>query len=86
MLLVDPVIPRALDGLRAGLDVAGRIVEVTYRVRERGCSPVTLSLNGTPLAFERGPNPYRTGAALVDMPAFVARLRKGENELVVTLE
>ena len=85
-LLVDPVIPRALDGLRARLDLAERSVDVTYRVRERGCGPVTLTLNGTPLAFERGLNPYRSGAACVEMQMFAGRLRNGTNDLVVTLE
>jgi cellobiose phosphorylase len=82
---VDPVLPRALDGLRAGLEVAGRPLEVVYRVGERGSGPRALELNGAPLAFERDPNPWRTGGASVPISALRERLRAGANTLVVEL-
>jgi cellobiose phosphorylase len=82
---VDPVLPRALDGLRAAFDLGGRTVEVEYRVGARGCGPTALTLNGTPLAFERDANPYRSGAAVVAMEAVRAALGDGANALVVEL-
>ena len=84
-VVLDPVMPKSLDGLRARLDVHGRSVEVTYRIARRGCSPAALTLNGTPLAFEREPNPYRPGAARVAMSDFIAH--GGErNALIIDLE
>src|SRR5262245_6453176 len=82
---VDPVLPRALDGLRAGLALEGRPLEVVYRVGERGFGPRSLELNGAPLAFERAPNPWRTGGAWVPVSALRERLRAGANTLVVEL-
>ncbi len=82
---VDPVLPRALDGLRVVLEVAGRPLEVVYRVGERGFGPEALVLNGTPLAFERGPNPWRSGGAVVPMGALRQRLLDRANTLVVEL-
>jgi cellobiose phosphorylase len=84
-LVIDPVLPRALDGLRAALEIAGQPVEVEYRVGPRGFGPTAVSLNGSALAFERGDNPYRTGGARVAMSAVRERLHSGANTLVVEL-
>jgi len=80
---IDPVMPRALDGLRARVDIGGRSVEVRYRVGQRGYGPQALACNGTPLPFTRESNPYRDGGALVAMEAFRKALRDGGNELVI---
>jgi cellobiose phosphorylase len=79
-VVFDPVLPRALDGLRARLDVNGVPLEVVYRIRERGYGPTALALDGRPLAFEREANPYRTGG--VELP--ISALRSGT--LVIELE
>lgn len=84
-LVLDPVMPSALDGLRATLPIGGHIVELLYRVGTKDCGPVGLELNGSPLPFMRGANPYRTGAAEVSMPDLAARLQPNANLLVVHL-
>ncbi len=82
-LVVDPVMPSGLDGLQARLPVAGRWVDVVYRLGAKGHGPTRLELNGEVLAFTRGLNPYRTGAAEVAMAAIEALLSSGDNRLVV---
>jgi cellobiose phosphorylase len=82
---VDPVLPRALDGLRAEVELDGRPVTVEYRVGPRGHGPRALVLNGAPLAFEREENPYREGGARVAMDALRARLGGGHNALRIEL-
>jgi cellobiose phosphorylase len=82
---VDPVLPRALDGLRATLAIEGQSVEVTYRVGARGFGPRAVALNGAPLAFARDANPYRSGGVDIEMDAVRALLRDGPNALVVEL-
>jgi 1,2-beta-oligoglucan phosphorylase len=83
-LVIDPVLPRALDGLRAQLEVNGIPLDVVYRVGARGHGPTALSLDGAPLAFEREPNPYRTGGAEIPVAALGSPgLRR--RELVVDL-
>ena len=84
-LVVDPVLPRALDGLRATIELAGRPVEVRYRVGARGYGPTSLKLDGEPLPFARGRNPYREAGAHVAMDALRARLRAGAHALDVEL-
>jgi cellobiose phosphorylase len=85
-LTLDPVLPRWLDGLVAVLDLEESEVEIAYRIRQRGYGPTALALNDRPLRFEREPNPYRTGAAVVSMADVRERLVAGVNRLVVELE
>ena len=82
-LVVDPVMPSALDGLQARLPLAGRWVGVEYRIGAKGHGPTRLELNGEVLAFTRGLNPYRIGAAEVSMATIEALLSSGDNRLVV---
>ena len=85
VLIVDPVMPPALDGLRARLPICGQSVDVLYRVGTTGSGPVRLELNGSELPFTRGANPYRNGAAEVSMAVFASRLTANANLLVVHL-
>lgn len=78
---VDPVLPRALDGLRAVTDLEGHRVAVHYRAGTRGFGPRSIVLNGVPLPFAREPNPYREGGGVVAMDEVRTRLREGANEL-----
>jgi cellobiose phosphorylase len=82
---IDPVLPRALDGLRASAEIGGATVELTYRVGARGYGPKALRLNGTDLEFERADNPYREGGARVAMATLREHLRDGTNALLVEL-
>ena len=84
-LIVDPVLPSRLDGLRATLTVAQHQVELLLQVGPRGHGPVQLALNDRPLPFKQGVNPYRRGAAEVSMDALRAALQAGVNRLVVRL-
>jgi cellobiose phosphorylase len=85
-LVIDPMIPAALDGLRAWLQVGGHRVEVIYRVRARGCDPGAVYLNGVALPFGREKNVYRTGGVRVPMEAFVSGLTGSGDQLTVELE
>lgn len=85
VLVVDPVIPTGLDGLRVELELAGHRVEVSYHVGKRGCGPAALILNGADLPFTRRVNPYRTGAAAVPMAAVANQLKNAGNRLTVRI-
>jgi cellobiose phosphorylase len=84
-LVIDPVIPKVLDGLRADVGLAGKPVTVVYRVAKFGFGPSALTLNGDPLPFEREPNSYRVGGAKVPMALLTNRLHDGKNTLEVDL-
>ena len=84
LLMLDPVMPPALSGLRARVPLGGQEVEIEYQLGATGVGVSALRLNGEPLSFTRGHNPYRMGAALVSMSEVVGRLSAhGANVLVV---
>ena len=85
-LVIDPVMPVALDGLRVELDLFNRRFAILYRVAEKGRGPTAISLNGAPLPFNRLENPYRTGGAEVALAVLEQALAAGLNELTVSLE
>lgn len=84
-LIMDPVIPVALDGLRAKIQLAGHILEVTYRIKSKGCGPVSITLNGEELKFIRDPNPYRTGAARISLEALTGGSNGNPGQIVILL-
>ena len=85
-LTIDPVMPRGLAGLAVDLTIDTQPSRIVYAVGERGYGPVALELNGAVLPFEREPNPYRTGGAIVSMAVFREHLRASGNELKVQIE
>lgn len=84
-LIVDPVIPKALDGLRAGLQLGGNDFEITYSIGPAGCGPTAIQLNGIELPFTRAVNPYRTGAACVSADTLRQYATGAVNRLKVSL-
>jgi cellobiose phosphorylase len=84
-LRIDPVLPRALDGLRVELALDGGMLELCYGVGERGCGVSSLELDGKPLAFQAEPNPYRSGGARIEREALRAALARGRARLDVEL-
>jgi len=85
VLGIDPVMPRALDGLRAEVTLGGCRVRVRYRIAAAGHGPTAVALNGNALPMTRATNPYRIAGVAVPMAAVRERLRDAENELVIDL-
>ena len=82
-LQVDPVIPRALDGLRVEMTLLGRRTEVTYRIKGPGCGVNDVSLNGHSLPFTPAANPHRRGGGLIAKAAVMQHLAAGANTLTI---
>ena len=84
-LLFDPMLPAALDGLRAQVLLLGHELHIDYRIAAAGGPVTALRLNGRALPFSRAANPYRDGAAVVQRAAFQRACRAGANELLLQL-
>jgi predicted GTPase len=84
-VVIDPVLPPALDGLQINLNIAGTRFEITYEVGEKGSGPVAVELNGAPLSFIRLDNPYRTGGVEVSLAKFHQGLEEKVSRLMVRL-
>ncbi len=85
-LLIDPVLPQALDGLRAGAMLYGRQVELLYHVGPLGHGPHQVTLDGEALATTPAANRYRRAGVVVDAGPLQARLaRPGVHRIEVWL-
>jgi cellobiose phosphorylase len=84
-LLIDPVIPPSLNGMKVEVEWAGYSIRILYCIHGEGCNPSRLVLNGADLLFTRAFNPYREGGAIVSMQELCNRLLKAGNELVIEL-
>ncbi len=82
-LVVDPVIPTSLDGLRVRMQLRDGLFDVTYHSSGAGCGPAKVILNGAELHFTRGANPYRTGAARISLEEIRKHLTADINQLTV---
>ena len=84
-IILDPVIPADLDGLKVNLLLAGHPITVIYRIKSKGCGPISVEINGENIPFARETNPYRTGAARITMDSFTRHLT-GEDVMTISIE
>jgi 1,2-beta-oligoglucan phosphorylase len=85
-LVLDPVLPRSLDGLTADLTLLGRPMQVVYHVRHGTSAPTAVSLNGRPLdTTRREPNPYRPGGVRLAATGLAPLLHPAGNRLEIIL-
>jgi 1,2-beta-oligoglucan phosphorylase len=84
-LCIDPVMPAALDGMRAALSLRGHPLEVLYRVGPKGCGVNQVALNGHELPLARASNPHRAGAVRVPLSTVLERLNEAGNRLAIDL-
>lgn len=86
-IVIDPVMPRDLDGLTARATLRGRPVEMHYRIKNAPHSPASITINGARIDdATRDENPYRTGGLRIPAARLDALLSPaGENRIVVEL-
>ncbi len=85
-LTVDPVIPPAMNGLVATVELWGKPVEVEYAVAGAPGAAASVTLNGASLPCTREHNPYRIGGLQVSREAFEAAQQTGPQRMRVTLD
>ena len=85
-LVVDPVIAPSLDGLAVSLNIGGHPIEVVYRTGKTGRGPVSVELNGKPMEFVRGENPYRLAGVRIPKSSWDGSLTGTNDRLTITLE
>ncbi len=84
-IIIDPVIPYALDGLEASLAFKGHTVMFRYAVKENCFGPKAISINGNLVKFTGENNKYRQGGAVIPADQFLAQLDQQENLIEVNL-
>lgn len=84
-LIVDPVIPRSMDGLAASMDLLGHPVTFRYSVKFNCHSPESITINGKEVPFTLEQNKYRSGGAVIPVDSFLARLDRKDNLVEIRL-
>jgi cellobiose phosphorylase len=69
-LVIDPVLPKNLDGLQCDYAINGMAVSIVYHITSDAVGDTEggvtrVSVNGKDIAFTRQTNPYRTGGAVI---------------------
>ena len=85
-LIIDPIIPKSLDGMIVNLDLAGHSMKIIYQVETKGSGLKAINLNGKDLDFTREENLYRTGAARISMENFERALKGVGNLVTIHIE
>lgn len=65
-LIIDPVLPPEMDGLRFTFNCFGQDITFVYRISGNGDSGLEISRNGKTLNGKPLSNPYRRGGILID--------------------
>jgi cellobiose phosphorylase len=83
VLEIDPVLPRALDGLTASVPLDGMALRLAFTVGPHGLGPFAVTLDGEPLRMTPLTNPYRRAGVSVDLEQIRSALRDGGGVLQV---
>ena len=84
--IIDPVIPKALDGLSASLVYAGYPLNLNFSVKKETCHPKTIHINGKAINFNYEDNQYRKGGAEIETKKFLELLNQEENAIDIVLQ
>ena len=84
-VIIDPVIPRSLDGLSASMNFLGHSVSFKYLIKENCFSPRAITVNGKPIPFAHEHNRYRQGGAAIPTERWLASLNQESNLVEITL-
>ncbi len=83
--LFDPVMPKALDGLEAEVQLCGRSVTLCYHVSGTNEGVSRIEINGAHTPFARTPHPFRTGGAKISREALSQTLAHDHNRIDIIL-
>ena len=85
-IIIDPVLPRELNGLEATIPWENHWLTVRFEVRNATHTPSKVSLNGSELKPAKlTDNPYRQGGWMIDAATFSKHLEADHNLLEIAL-
>ena len=84
-IILDPVLPKSLDGLSVSLALLGHNTTITYSVKHNTHSPKEIVINGTKIEFIHDENQYRPGGAILPREILMSHLSLPTNMIHVRL-
>jgi len=85
-LILDPVVPPSLDGMKVWVRIGEDLVEVVYQIGATGCGTRSAEINGTQLEFTRESNPYRPGAIRISLKSLMDKISGDQNRLTLVID
>ncbi|MCV6630128.1 MAG: hypothetical protein OIF50_09735 [Flavobacteriaceae bacterium] len=83
--IIDPMIPKHLDGLRVKIQSHGYPLELHFRTAEDTHHPKKIKVNGQEISFTYTNNPYRNGGAVLETKKWLELLNDKENRIEIVL-
>ncbi|WP_211749989.1 cellobiose phosphorylase [Paenibacillus sp. Marseille-Q4541] len=80
-LVLDPVLPAELDGLRFGFEFAGRKITFIYHISGNAAEKVMM--NGKEIPATLIDNPYRDGGLQISRDTFESLCNEDDNEIEI---
>lgn len=84
-LIIDPVIPKKMDGLSASFRIKSHNVNLKYRLLNGTYNPKRIRINGNEIPFTIYENPYRDGGAVINLNYFLSRLNLTNNMMEIEM-
>lgn len=84
-VIIDPVMPKSLNGLSVFLNFKGYPLTINYSVIFDNFSPKVIIVNGERIQFNYEENKYRKGGAVVPVDDFLKLLNKQENTIDIQI-
>ena len=84
-VIIDPVLPRDMDGITAYINFLGYPITFSFAVKERTFSPKAISINGKDVNFAFEENIYRQGGAILSKDTFLSLLNEKHNTVNIEL-
>jgi len=85
-VVLDPVLPKSMDGAELNLDWNGKKVCWIFHVKKQMFDPASVHINSSRVAdYHRLENPYRDGGLSIDADEFDTLLSEPENTVEIRL-
>ncbi|WNM60909.1 GH36-type glycosyl hydrolase domain-containing protein [Candidatus Nitrospira neomarina] len=85
-VVIDPVLPKQLDGLRFTFVIDGKPITVIFSIAGDAPAMVqTVTINGTEMGFRRDHNPYRPGGVRIPGANVYPLLTDGPNRILISV-
>lgn len=84
-VILDPVLPKSMDGISASLDLLGHHVTLKFVIQKDCFNPKSILVNGIALAFDVAENKFRKGGAIIPTDQFLAAIDQKRNIVEIFL-
>ncbi|MEX2492015.1 MAG: hypothetical protein WD425_09675, partial [Nitrospirales bacterium] len=85
-VVIDPVLPKQLDGLHFGFSLDGKPITMIYSIAsDTPASVQAVTINGIEMECRRDHNPYRTGGIRIPRADVQPLLTDGMNRILINV-